>query len=117
LYRLCLVDGALSERRARHVAGRLAGSQRRGALAVLAGFRRLVRLDCERRAALVESAAALAPDLRDAIAAGLLRRYGPGLTTTFARNEDLIGGVRITVGSDVYDGSIRARLAALAARL
>jgi F-type H+-transporting ATPase subunit delta len=29
----------------------------------------------------------------------------------------LLGGMRIKVGSDVYDGSVRARLAALEARL
>ena len=51
------------------------------------------------------------------IQADLARVYGPGLNTSFALNLDLIGGVRIRVGSDVYDGSVRARLAALAARL
>jgi F0F1-type ATP synthase delta subunit len=28
----------------------------------------------------------------------------------------LIGGMRVTIGSDVYDGSVRGRLEALAAR-
>ena len=31
----------------------------------------------------------------------------------FAQNPALIGGMRIKVGSDVYDGSVQARLAAL----
>ena len=35
------------------------------------------------------------------------------LETSFGENPALIGGMRIKVGSDVYDGSIRARLAAL----
>jgi F0F1-type ATP synthase delta subunit len=35
----------------------------------------------------------------------------------FAVDPALIGGLRIQVGSDVYDGSIRARLATLDARL
>jgi F-type H+-transporting ATPase subunit delta len=71
----------------------------------------------DRHTALVESAAALAPELRKDIRAGLVRVYGPGLKTTFERNQGLIGGLRIKVGSDVYDDSIRAKLAALAARL
>ena len=49
--------------------------------------------------------------------AGLARRYGSGLTTSFETSADLIGGMRIKVGSDVYDGSVRARLAAIESRL
>ena len=48
-----------------------------------------------------------------AIEAGLTRRYGPGLSTAFVQRPALIGGMRIQVGSDVYDGSVRAGLAAL----
>jgi F-type H+-transporting ATPase subunit delta len=43
--------------------------------------------------------------------------YGDGLATSFRENADLIGGMRIKVGSDVYDGSIRRKLEALRARL
>ena len=39
--------------------------------------------------------------------------YGPGISTSFAHNPALIGGMRIHVGSDVYDGSVRAGLDAL----
>jgi F0F1-type ATP synthase delta subunit len=38
------------------------------------------------------------------------------LAVSFVQNQDLIGGLRVQVGSDVYDGSIRARLAELADR-
>ena len=36
-----------------------------------------------------------------------------GLNISFAQNPRLIGGLRIKVGSDVYDGSVQARLDAL----
>ena len=117
LYRLCRVNGLLDPERVRLVAGRLASSNRRGALAVLTRFQRLVRLDTERHAAVVESAAPLTSDLRDRVAADLARLYGPGLEASFTENPALIGGMRIKVGSDVYDSSVRARLAALEARL
>jgi F-type H+-transporting ATPase subunit delta len=117
LFRVCLVDGALDEGRARQVARLLAASQRRGALAVLSSFRRLVRLDRGRHTALVESAAPLAETVRAQIQSGLARAYGPALETAFGENPALIGGVRIKVGSDVYDGSVRAKLAALEALL
>jgi len=117
LFRLCLVNGALDEGRVRQVAQSIAASRRRGSLAVLADFQRLVRLDSERHSALVESATPLMPDMRADIQAGLTRVYGPGVEATFTENPALIGGMRIKVGSDVYDDSVRARLAALQARL
>jgi len=117
LYRLCCVDGALNADRARLVAGRLASSHRRGSLQALSGFLRLIRLDRDRHTARVESAAALPENAREQIRSGLARTYGTALETSFTENPALIGGVRVKVGSDVYDGTIRARLAALAARL
>ena len=117
LFRLCLVNGVLDDGRTRQVAQGIAASRRRGALAILTDFQRLVRLDSDRHRALVESAAPLAQGMRDDIQAGLTRLYGPGLEATFAEHPALIGGMRIKVGSDVYDDSVRARLAALEARL
>jgi F-type H+-transporting ATPase subunit delta len=117
LYRLCLVDGALDPGRVRLVAQRLAASNRRGALTILAGFQRLVRLDTDRHTAVVESATPLEDTVRSQVRADVARRYGPRIETSFVENAALIGGMRIKVGSDVYDGSVRARLASLEARL
>jgi F-type H+-transporting ATPase subunit delta len=117
LYRFCLLDGVLDADRARLVAGRLARSRRRGALPVLSGFLRLVRLDRAGHTALIESAGTLPESVRAQVEAGLARTYGASLDATFAENPGLIGGLRIKVGSDVYDGSVRGKLAALAARL
>jgi F-type H+-transporting ATPase subunit delta len=117
LYRACLVDDTLDPARARLVAKELVTSGRPGALPILSSFQRLVRLDRDRHAAFVESAMPLADSLRERITADLVRAHGPALTTTFGENPALIGGVRIKVGSDVYDGTVRARLAALEARL
>jgi F-type H+-transporting ATPase subunit delta len=117
LFRLCLVDGRVDPERVRQVAQRIASSGRREALSILSDFQRLVRLDSDRHSALVESAEPLAGAVREAIEADLVRIYGPGLDTSFQQNPALIGGLRIKVGSDVYDDSVRTRLAALEARL
>jgi F-type H+-transporting ATPase subunit delta len=116
LFRLCATNGTLDESRARHVARRLAQSKRRMALPLLSGFMRLVRLERDRRSAVVESAAPLPDAMRDSVRADLARLYGPRVTARFEANPALIGGMRVTVGSDVYDGSVRARLAALERR-
>lgn len=113
LFRCCLVDGVLDEDRVRRVAQRVAAAGRRDCPAILSHFRRLVKLDLARRTATIESAVPLAADLQAAVEAGLSRRYGRGLATAFAHRPALIGGMRIQVGSDVYDGSVRAGLMAL----
>jgi F-type H+-transporting ATPase subunit delta len=113
LFRLCHVDGHLDDARLREVASHLAASRRRGALAALSALLRMVRLDRDRHTALVESAAGLPSEVRDEVTADLTRRYGSDLETTFSENPALIGGMRVRVGSDVYDGSVRARLAAI----
>ena len=117
LFRLCIVNGALDETRTREVAKRIAISGRRGSRPMLTAFLRLVRLDLARRQALVESATPLPFDLQEAVSAELKGVYGADVTASFAVNPALVGGMRIKVGSDVYDGSVRARLAALGARL
>jgi F-type H+-transporting ATPase subunit delta len=113
LFRLCVVGGTLDVGRVRQVAAGVAASGRRGALAVLSDFQRMVRLERERHTAIVQSAAALPDDVRREVAANLTRMYGAGLETSFEENPVLLGGMRIQVGSDVYDGSVRARLAAI----
>jgi len=85
----------------------------RGYLAILSHFARLVKLDLDRRTARVESAGPLPADLQASVQSSLARVYGPGVNVSFAQNPALIGGMRIKIGSDVYDGSVQARLAAL----
>ena len=113
LFRLCLVNGMLDEGRTRQVVQRVIDGKRRGGVALLSHIQRLVKLDFARHSAEVESAMPLPAEMRGRIQAGLARTYGPGISASFAHNPELIGGMRIKVGSDVYDGSVRARLAAL----
>ena len=113
LFRSCLVNGLLDEGRVRQTVQRVLEGKPRGYLAILAHFQRLVKLDLERRTARIDSATALSPETQATLKAGLARLYGPGLSINFAQEPKLIGGLRIKVGSDVYDGSVRARLDAL----
>ncbi len=106
--------GLLDDDRVRQTVQQIIAQKPRGYLAILTHFQRLVKLDVARRTARIESAIQLPESLSTAIQANLARRYGPGLAVSFAQKPDLIGGLRVQVGSDVYDGSIRARLAALA---
>lgn len=113
LFRCCRVNGPLDENRVRQVVSLAIEREPRGYVAILSHFRRLVKLDVARRTARVESAIELSENLRSSIQSNLTRKYGQGLNISFAQNPALVGGLRIQVGSDVYDGSIQARLTAL----
>ena len=114
LFHLCLVNGTLDESRVRQVVAGVLASKPRGYLPLLKLFERWVRLEYRRHSAEVESAVALPADLEGRVRAGIEEAYGPGITMQFATNPALIGGMRVQVGNDVYDGSIRSGLAALA---
>lgn len=117
LFQACRVNGVLNDDRARQVVTEVIAKKPRGFLATLHYFQRLVKLDIDRRSALVESATPLTPAFQSSISANLGAKHGAGLFVRFETNPALIGGLRIKVGSDVYDGSVQARLAALEANL
>jgi F-type H+-transporting ATPase subunit delta len=79
-------------------------------LAVLENYRRLLRLELEKRHARIESASELNPQTSTTIVSSLKRKYGSDLTTEFLLKPELLGGLRIRVGSDVWDGTVRDRL-------
>ncbi len=113
LFRACSVNGLVDENRARQIVDEVLKAKPRGYVAILEHFQRLIKLDQAQRAAKIESAVPLSPDLESAFKANLEKRYGKGLTFTFVQNPALLGGVRVQVGSDVYDGSVAARLTEL----
>ncbi len=110
IFRACQENQLLDESRVRQAVQRLIQEKPRGYQAILSHFQRLVRLDIQRRTARVESAVPLPAELQSAVQNGLSRHYGPGLILSFGQNPALIGGMRIKVGSDVYDGSVQAKL-------
>ena len=117
LFNVCKVSGVLDEGRVRQTVGVVIEKKPRGFVGILSHFQRLVKLDIERRSAHVESAVVASDTLQSSVKANLAQRYGQGLNVTFAVNPSLIGGLRVKVGSDVYDGSVKARLAELEAAM
>jgi F-type H+-transporting ATPase subunit delta len=115
LFNNCRVSGVLDEGRVRKTVGAVIAQKPRGYVAILSHFQRLVKLDIERRSATVESAVTASEALQSSVKANLAARYGAGLSVSFAVNPSLIGGLRVKVGSDVFDGSVKARLTGLEA--
>ena len=114
LFRCCLVNGILDEARARQAVSLLVQKKPRGYVEILSRMHRLVKLEMARRTAKVEGAVESSPAQVAEIKSNLEKRYGAGLNVSYVVNPALIGGLRIQVGSDLYDGSVKTRLEKLA---
>ena len=113
LFRLSLTDGRLDRAKVSSVVQTVIKDKPRHYLGALESYQRLVRLEIAKRHAIIESAMELSPETSQTVVDNLKQKYGQDLTTEFAVNPDLIGGMRIKIGSDVFDGSVRNRLALL----
>lgn len=110
LFRVCLADGKLDESRVRLVVAQVAASKPRGYIAILDAFQGLVRAEIDSHRALVESATPLTAELQSNLASSLAAKYGRPLSLEYQTQPELLGGIRVKVGSDVWDGSVKARL-------
>ncbi|MGA8659830.1 MAG: F0F1 ATP synthase subunit delta [Chthoniobacterales bacterium] len=113
LLRLSFTDGKLDQEKVSHMVQSILSEKPRHHLDILKGYQRLLRLEVEKRHAVIESATPLNGSMGDRIVANLKSRYGDDLTTEFRTNPELLGGLRIKIGDDVWDGSVRSRLSQL----
>jgi F-type H+-transporting ATPase subunit delta len=110
LLRSSFTDGRLDNGRIASLVKSLLDKKPRHYIKVLEAYKRLLRLEVEKRSATIETASELAPASGAEIVANLKRKYGTDLATRFVVNNELLGGMRIRVGSDVWDSSVRNRL-------
>lgn len=117
LLRGSFTNGRLDQAKARSLIAAVVAGKPRGYLGGLQNFARLLRLELAKRHAVVESAEQLDTVATHTLTENLRSKHGNDLTAEFKTNADLIGGLRITLGSDVWDGSVKSRLDRLAAAL
>lgn len=117
MLRASFTDGQLDRGRIGSVVDSVLAKKPRNYIKILEYYKRLIRLEAEKRHARIESAAPLDSQTASEISRNLSRRYGADLTTEFAVNPALLGGTRIRVGSDVWDSSVRNRLERLQQQL
>jgi len=95
------------------IADLLVRSAPRHSVQILKEFTRLVRLETAKHHAVIESAAPIDDASREAILMSLRQRDGGEVSFETKVDPSLIGGARIRLGSEVWDASVRSRLAAL----
>ena len=110
LFQACHEEDNLNESKTRETVKLLLKKKPRDFVAILSHLHRLIKLDVQRRTAVVQSAIALNENQQAQVRENLSKIYGNNLNYTFIENSELIGGMKLKVGSDVFDGSVRTRL-------
>ena len=113
LFRLSLTNDRIDRAKVSSLVQSVIAEKPRHYQGALEAYQRLLRLEMEKRHAVIESATPLNDGTAAAIVSSLKQKYGEDLTTEFTVNQELIGGMRIKIGSDVWDGSVRQRLSKL----
>lgn len=117
LFRLSLVNGRIDANRVSEISKYLIAERPRGYVQTLKEVSRLIRLELDKRHAIIESATPLDATSADNIAKTLKLKFGDDITTEFRASPDLLGGLRVKLGSDVWDGSIANRLSEFSLQL
>ena len=113
LFRLSLTDHKIDRAMVNSIVQSVITRKPRHYIGALEAFQRLLRLEMAKHHAVIESATALDDSTGASIVQNLKQKYGEDLTTEFKVNPELIGGMRIKIGSDVFDGSVKSRLVRL----
>jgi F-type H+-transporting ATPase subunit delta len=117
LLRASFTDNQLDPGRVASVVDSVLNKKPRNSIKILDYYKRLLRLEAEKRHARIETATELNPNVGSQIVSNLKKRYGTDLTSEFVVNPALLGGMKIRVGSDVWDSSVRNRLERLQQQL
>ena len=113
LYSLSLVDGQLSADRVSGVLQYLEKHPPAQPLPVLKAYRRLVAAEFAKGQAVVEHAGPLADSILKSIEGAMSQRYHRTVVAVTKSRPDLLAGLRVRVGDDIYESSVAAQLASL----
>jgi len=117
MLRASFTDGQLDPAKISSIIDSVTARKPRNYINVLKNYRRLLRLEVEKRRARIETASEMDPATQSEVVTNLKKKYGSDLAPEFVVNPELLGGMRIRVGSDVWDGSVRNRLERLQQQL
>ena len=110
IFRLCQSGGRLDEAKLSTAIKTIVAQKPRDFRGILNALKRLVRLELDRRHVVVESAAPLDFPSQQRVVSGLTEKYGHDLTFEYRVTPELLGGLKVRVGNDVFDGSVKGRL-------
>lgn len=114
-FKLSIVDGVLSPDRVAGVLQYVEQHRPPNSVAVLKAYQRLIAAEVARGQAVIEHAGAINETVLTGITSGMTRKYNRPVVGVLRRNDELLAGLRVRVGNDVYESSVAGQLAALSA--
>jgi F-type H+-transporting ATPase subunit delta len=114
IFRLCQTGGRLDETKLSSAIRKIAEAKPRDYRGILLSLKRLIRLEAESRQVTIESATELDSATRERVSSGLIVKYGNDLSFSYKITPELLGGLKVQVGNDVWDGSVKGRIDRLA---
>ena len=113
LFKLSLVNGQVSAEQVAGVLGYIEKNAPRHALALLKLYHRASATELAKSRAFVEHAGPVTEATLKLIEGAMTRKYQRPVTATAQPNPKLLAGLRVRVGSDVYESTVAGQLAAL----
>ena len=115
LFKLSLVNGNVSPEQVAGVLGYIEKSAPRHALALLQLYHRAIATEFAKSRAVVEHAGPVTDATLRLIEGAMTQKYQRVVTAIAQPNAKLLAGLRVRIGSDVYESSVAGQLATLSA--
>ena len=113
LFKLSVVNGTVSPEQVTGVLGYIEKNVPRHGLAVLQLYHRAIVTELAKSNAVVEHAGPIGDTVLKSIEAAMTRKYSRPVAATSKPNPKLLAGLRIRIGSDVYESTVAGQLATL----
>ena len=113
LFKLSLVNGAVSPEQVAGVLGWVEQHAPRRPVALLKVYHHRIAIELAKSHAAVEHAGPVTATTLQQIEGAMSRRYQRVVTASAQPNAKLLAGLRVRIGSDVYESSVAGQLATL----
>lgn len=113
LFRLSLANGQVSPEQVGGVLSYIEKIQPRHALSLLKLYHRAIATEVAKSRALVEHAGPINDSTLKLIEGAMSQKYRRIVTASARANPKLLAGLRVRVGSDVYESTVSGQLATL----
>ena len=113
LFKLSVVNGAVSAEQVTGVLGYVEKTSPRQAVTLLKLYHQYIATELAKSEAVVEHAGPVSDAALQAIGAAMTKKYSRPVTASAKANPKLLAGLRVRIGSDVYESTVAGQLANL----
>lgn len=113
LFKLSVVNGVVSPEQVAGVLGWVEKTQPTQSLALLKAYQHRIAIELAKSRAVVEHAGPVSDATLKQIEAAMTKRYSRTVSAVAQPAPSLLAGLRVRVGSDVYESSVAGQLATL----